>query len=700
MNQDKDSSRQSNMAKETHGNEQEELFSYDELSQTNRKKFASLKSVRWLLILFDFLIFTVFDYVTLFVYPGKSLAENIALVSQYLLGLGCIFAARFCARVYRQMWRYGGMTAYMRLILADFFGGAAYYFIQKVALKASVRITFFVAVSIVSIDLLFALIIRFAYHFFYRHAKFNTVFGKFSRLMLLLFAGIHSSPEERQLNDKHRIKVAIVGAGRVGVSLAEELINNPKADYLPCCFIDANPEKAGRRVYGIPILLSGGISAELLSRYAVQEVVFALPQSDEEKKKELYDFYKKLGYKIKVYDFPTLQSAGMSKRHLREFEIEELLSRRTVEFSDEKTTSYYRDKVILITGGGGSIGSEIARQIAKMSPKQLILLDICENSVYDIQQELKIAYGDAMNLSVEIVSVCDRKGLEKVFAAYRPHVILHAAAHKHVPLMEHNCCEAIKNNVFGTLNTVELAEAYGAERFIMVSTDKAVNPTNVMGATKRMCEMIVLSHSRGGSKTTYSATRFGNVLGSAGSVIPLFKRQIANGGPIPLTDKRIIRYFMTIPEASQLVLESGAMAKSGELFVLDMGKQVKILELAENMIRLSGYEPYRDIDIVETGLRPGEKLYEELLIRSETLSRTENGLIFVEKDDPITADELNEKLDALRTALLSEDDDTARAALHKAVPTYHTPEEVNKNAEQSREMQEVENAAMAGVSAN
>ena len=312
------------------------------------------------------------------------------------------------------------------------------------------------------------------------------------------------------------------------------------------------------------------------------------------------------------------------------------------------------------------------------------MLDIYENGAYDIQQELHIAYGDRLDLRVEIASVQDKQQLERIFDQYRPEIVLHAAAHKHVPLMEHNCAEAVKNNVFGTLNMVNTAEQYGAVKFIMISTDKAVNPTNVMGATKRMCEMIV--QSRTGSRTSFSATRFGNVLGSNGSVIPLFKRQIMNGGPITLTDKRIIRYFMTIPEASQLVLQSGAMAKNGELYVLDMGKPVKILELAENMIRLSGYVPYRDIDIVETGLRPGEKLYEELLIKSEELDTTENSMIFIERDKPKEPRRIEEKLRLLSQALATGDDSAVKEALKQAVSTFHDPEEVNAAAVQAAEM--------------
>ena len=343
--------------------------------------------------------------------------------------------------------------------------------------------------------------------------------------------------------------------------------------------------------------------------------------------------------------------------------------------ADERTNDYYKDKVILITGGGGSIGSELCRQLAKMSPKKIVILDIYENGAYDVQQELKIAYGSALNLQIEICSITHKKALEKVFEKHHPQIIINAAAHKHVPLMEHNCVEAIYNNVFGTRNLVELCERYGAERFMMVSTDKAVNPTNVMGATKRMCEMIVQSASTHG-KVKYSATRFGNVLGSAGSVIPLFRRQIANGGPVTVTDKKIIRYFMTIPEASQLVLQSGAMAKNGELFVLDMGKPVKIYDLAENMIRLSGVH---GVQIIETGLRPGEKLYEELLVKTEELDKTENSMIFIERDTALSEEEVSRRLALLQDACAT-GDDVAREALRKAVPTFRKPEEVNKEA--------------------
>ena len=350
--------------------------------------------------------------------------------------------------------------------------------------------------------------------------------------------------------------------------------------------------------------------------------------------------------------------------------------------------AYYKDKVVLVTGGGGSIGSELCRQIADMSPRRLIIFDIYENNAYDIQQQLVAKHGTSLDLAVEIGSVRDRARLEAVFSYYRPEIVFHAAAHKHVPLMEHSNCEAIKNNVLGTYNTADMAEKYGAEKFILISTDKAVNPTNVMGASKRMCEMVV--QCRKDSATSFAAVRFGNVLGSNGSVIPLFKRQIAAGGPVTVTDKRIIRYFMTIPEAAGLVMQAGSMAVAGELFVLDMGKPVKILELAENMVRLSGLEPYRDIDIIETGLRPGEKLYEELLVRTEGLGKTANDMIFVEHEEHLSREAVEEKLAILRAAVTAAEGEIGAASITEAmksvVPTFRDPESVNSEADKSKEM--------------
>lgn len=520
----------------------------------------------------------------------------------------------------------------------------------------------------VSLNLLGALAIRMVYRYAYKCGNHDTLKGKILLVLFRIFSGMEVGNDK----DIQKIKIAIIGAGRVGVGLAEELLNNSEASYTPRCFIDVNKEKVGREIQGIPVWSEDEATLRKLDELEVQEIVFAIPSMDAQKKKELYEYYTEAGYKLKVYDFPTVYAVG-GKRHLREFDAEELLFRKPLAVADERTNAYYKNKVVLITGGGGSIGSELCRQLAKMAPKQLIILDIYENGAYDVQQELKIAYGDNLNLQVEIASITNRKAMERVFETYHPQIVINAAAHKHVPLMEHNCIEAIENNIFGTKVVVELCEEYGAERFMMVSTDKAVNPTNVMGATKRMCEMIAQSASTHG-KVKYSITRFGNVLGSAGSVIPLFKRQIANGGPVTITDKRIIRYFMTIPEASQLVLQSGAIANNGELFVLDMGKPVKIMDLAENMIRLSGVH---GVEIVETGLRPGEKLYEELLVKTEELDKTSNSMIFIERDKALSAEEIDARLDALKKACETGDDLEAKEALRSAVPTFKRPEEVN-----------------------
>ena len=349
----------------------------------------------------------------------------------------------------------------------------------------------------------------------------------------------------------------------------------------------------------------------------------------------------------------------------------------------------------MVTCGGGSIGSELCRQIAKRKPSHLIIVDIYENNAYDIQQELIRKYGYKLNLDFEIASVRDRARMDEIFENYKPEIVFHAAAHKHVPLMEHSGSEAIKNNVLGTYNTADMAEKHGVDKFILISTDKAVNPTNIMGASKRMCEMIV--QSRTDSKTSFTAVRFGNVLGSNGSVIPLFRKQIEKGGPVTITDKRIIRYFMTIPEASQLVMQAGFMADRGELFVLDMGKPIKIIDLAENMIKLSGYKPYVDIDIVEVGLRPGEKLYEELLIKTEKLDKTDNNMIFVERDAPLTRKEVEEKVKLLQDAVEQAQGELGsqkiKLAMKKAVLTYKDPEEVNRDADKSDEMNNIKDVS-------
>lgn len=601
----------------------------------------------WMLLLCDFIIYVGTVAVLLLLDKETDQLTSIGITQQVILSLICIFVMRIDFKSYDKAWKDREVKCYIHLLCADFIALIMYSLL--VLLLPVEKISFVRMLSFVCINLLGAITLR----LLYQNAN-------------------NSHCCKEQVKEAKKIKIAIVGAGRVGVSLAVDLMNNPKASYVPKVFIDINTEKVGKDIYGIPVLSEDKASLRRLRELEIQEIIFASTSMDTLKKKSLYEYYKNAGYKIKVYD--SLSTYDDVKCHLREFDIEELLFRKPHVISDERTNKYYKNKVVLITGGGGSIGSELCRQLVKMHQKKIIILDIYENGAYNLQQELKIIYGDSLDLQIEICSITNRNALRTVFERHHPQIIINAAAHKHVPLMEHNCIEAIYNNIFGTLNLVELCEEYEVERFILISTDKAVNPTNVMGATKRMCEMIVQCASHYG-KVKYSATRFGNVLGSAGSVIPLFKRQIANGGPVTLTDKRITRYFMTIPEASQLVLQSGAIANNGELFVLDMGEPVKILDLAENMIRLSGV---KGIKIIETGLRPGEKLYEELLTNTEELVKTDNSLIFIEKDKPLSKEEIYNKIQMLRDACNTGNDITAKEALRSVVPTFRRPEEVNE----------------------
>lgn len=634
---------------------------------------------KWTLVFYDFLIFLISSILLVFIYPRSidNVTAGLAII-HILFGAICIIVFRFVAKVYEQIWRYAGPSEYMRLLCADAAACVAFLILRSLLPH---RISFARCIALFAISLLGCIAIRFIYQWIYQRRASNS---KFEKILLKLLQAITGTVFADEAHSIRRINVAIIGAGSIGVMLADELVRNPKALYQPVCFVDIDKQKAGREIYGIPVLLGEKDIGVKLSAFSVQEVIFALPNIITERRKELYDLYSGLGYKIKAYDYPILDSNNNSRRVIHDFNIEDLLFRHSNQFLTEETMQWYSGKSVLITGGGGSIGSELARQIARCKPARLVILDVYENGAYDIQQELRLKYGNDLNLRIEIANVCDKEMIEKIFSEHTPDIVLHAAAHKHVPLMERNVIEAVKNNIFGTLNVVEACEKYGVTRFIMVSTDKAVNPTNVMGATKRMCEMII--QSRSNAVTSFSATRFGNVLGSNGSVIPLFKRQIANGGPITITDKRIIRYFMTIPEAAQLVMTSGAMAGNGELYVLDMGNPVKILDLAENMVRLSGLEPYKDIEIIETGLRPGEKLYEELLIKTEEMDKTDSDMIFVERDKPLSEIEVARKLDDLKAALASKSNRTVKLALMSVVPTYRTPEEVNKKAIDAEEM--------------
>lgn len=483
----------------------------------------------------------------------------------------------------------------------------------------------------------------------------------------------------------------IVGGGQAANMLLGEILhaqkcpNQTEVPYLPVCVIDDDTSKIGTKLRGVPIVGTTSEIKKYVEQMHIEQIIFAIPSCLEDERKRILDICAKTDVPVKVIPFisdlifENTDSKQTLLNQIHDIKVEDLLGREPIEFDNADIRSFIRGKVCMVTGGGGSIGSELVRQITKYTPKQIIIVDIYENNAYDIQQELRMEYGSDLDLVTLIASVRDYFRMNQIFDKYHPDIVFHAAAHKHVPLMEDSPMEAIKNNVIGTFNTATLAQYYNAEKFVMISTDKAVNPTNVMGASKRCCEMIIqyLSQTHDG-RTEFVTTRFGNVLGSNGSVIPLFKRQIEQGKAVTVTHPDIIRYFMTIPEAVSLVMEAAAIADGGEIFVLDMGKPVRIVALAENIIRMYGKRPYKDVDIVFTGLRPGEKIKEELLMNEEGLRKTTNKLIFIGKQIEIDAKQFLKKLDELRNAAEQNNEEIAVQALHDMVPTYVTPEEFNQ----------------------
>ncbi|MBN1069014.1 polysaccharide biosynthesis protein [Clostridium botulinum] len=475
-------------------------------------------------------------------------------------------------------------------------------------------------------------------------------------------------------------RVMIVGAGSAGTMIINEMMARRELKYNPIVLIDDDKEKLGRRISGVKIVGNRYDIPYVVGEQEIDLILISIPSLDSKNKAEIIDICKKTNCKLQIIPgIYEILSGDANVSRIKDVDLEDLLGRDPIVLDNKGISDYIQGKTILVTGAGGSIGSELCRQISVYNPKRLILFDIYENNIYDIQNELKEEFPD-MNLTVLIGSIRDRQRLHEVFSKYKINVVFHAAAHKHVPLMEDSPKEAVKNNVFGTLNLATEASKAKIDRFVMISTDKAVNPTNIMGATKRLCEMIVQAMDKQ-SKTEFVAVRFGNVLGSNGSVIPLFKKQIANGGPVTLTHKKIVRYFMLIPEAAQLVLQAGAFAKGGEVFVLDMGKPVKIYDLACDLIRLSGFEPNRDIKIVVTGLRPGEKLYEELLMSEEGLKDTDHQKIYVGKPTFEDMDTLNYKLEQLRKLLELNDINEIKHQMQTIVPTYHYKNEDEVAAE-------------------
>ena len=569
--------------------------------------------------------------------PPEYARAALEFLPYYILASLVIF---FLARMYSTMWSVAGVREALHVVAAC--GLASLVQIAgMVLLQLSVPRSFF----LVSFAALCAeeLGIRLSY-----------------RVVISLF-GNHSKKAAK--------RIMIVGAGTSGSVILKEMTTSSLVNGCVVCFVDDDKNKAGKFLNGVPVAGNRNDIPRLAVEYKIDEIYIAIPSASAKERKAIIEICRETGCQVKILPgIYQLINGEVSIAKLRNVEIEDLLGRDPIRVNLDEIMGYVSGKVVLVTGGGGSIGSELCRQVASHGPKQLIIFDIYENNAYDIQLELKEKYPD-LDLVVLIGSVRNTHRIETVFEKYRPDIVYHAAAHKHVPLMEDSPNEAIKNNVFGTYKTAKAADKYGTSRFVLISTDKAVNPTNIMGASKRMCEMVVqMMNAR--SKTDFVAVRFGNVLGSNGSVIPLFKKQIEQGGPVTVTHPDIIRYFMTIPEAVSLVLQAGAYARGGEIFVLDMGEPMKILDLAKNLIRLSGYEPDVDIPIVFTGLRPGEKLYEELLMNEEGMQETPNKLIHIGKPIEFDMERFEEQLEELYS-VANQDGDGIREDVMRIVNTYH-----------------------------
>ena len=487
--------------------------------------------------------------------------------------------------------------------------------------------------------------------------------SRYSYRLIRMFRREYMSNKTRE-----KERVLIYGAGSAGEKILREITNSTGLHKEVVCFIDDDDNKWARKIHNVRIKGGRDILKLVCKEEKIDEIIVAMPAANHKKLAEVLNACKETKCRLKrVPGYYQILNGDVHLSDLKDVEVQDLLGRDQIEVNLSEIMEYVKDKVVMVTGGGGSIGSELCRQIAASNPKQLIIVDIYENNAYEIQQELIRKYPQ-LNLVVLIASVRNTERIDSIFEKYRPNIVYHAAAHKHVPLMEVSPNEAIKNNVFGTYRTAQAADKYGVEKFVLISTDKAVNPTNVMGASKRMCEMVIQMMNRQ-SKTNFVAVRFGNVLGSNGSVIPLFKKQIAEGGPVTVTDPNIIRYFMTIPEAVSLVLQAGAYARGGEIFVLDMGEPVKIVDLATNLIKLSGYKPGEDIEIKFTGLRPGEKMYEELLMSEEGLKKTANKMIYIGKPIEFDDDVFKKQLDKIYKDAYDETDNI-REDIKEIVPTY------------------------------
>ncbi len=576
--------------------------------------------------------------------PVVLFAGNIAF-NTFLITMCNLFGMWVCG-VYKNIWRYASIKDFSKCICGIAVGTVSIYLLRVIAIIAEnpfVSSDIFVLTSMM-LSTLAVISLRVGYFYIYN--------------------SITKSPTEK------KSRTLIVGGGAACRRIISEM-KNPESKYRPIAIVDDDPEKINRKLHGIPVVGKVSDIPEIVEKYHIKTILVAMPSVTGEEKKRIMGVCSETICEVKT--IPHLYELIMSADILGQAQpinVEDLLGREVIRFDNQDVKALLRDKVCMVTGGGGSIGSELCRQIAKFNPKKLIIVDIYENNAYDIQQEL-IPKHPELDLDVRIASVRDYDKIKALFEMFKPEIVYHAAAHKHVPLMETSPEEAIKNNIIGTYNVASIANMYGVDKFVLVSTDKAVNPTNVMGATKRCCEMIVQYFAQKSTSTEFVAVRFGNVLGSNGSVIPLFEKQIAAGGPVTVTHPDIIRYFMTIPEAVSLILQAGTIAQGGEIFVLDMGEPVKILTLAENLIKLHGKIPYEDIPIKFSGLRPGEKLFEELLMSEEGLRETANKKIFIGKQIEINEDEFVASVERIREIASSNNSSAVVSELEKIVPTFN-----------------------------
>ncbi len=546
-------------------------------------------------------------------------------------------------KMYSSLWRYASVDEMVQVVTASFFataGTTTFMVLTQNQLPRSIYIMTLI------LDVAFLGGLRFSYRFF--------------RLMKQRRLGRHNEGK----------KVLIVGAGDAGAMVVKELNRHTELHLHPVGLVDDDPMKRGKVIAGVPVMGDTLDIPAIVKREGIDQIIISIPSASRKEIARVTSEATETGVELKILPgMYELIDGQVDIQKIRDVKIEDLLGRDEIVLASDAIDSYIKNRTVLITGGGGSIGSELARQVAAFNPRKLMLLDIYENNLYAVQLELKRKYPD-LELEAIVTSVRDQRAIDLLFQKKRPEVIFHAAAHKHVPLMETSPKEAIKNNVFGTYNVMEAAKKYEADRFVLISTDKAVNPTNVMGASKRICEMLV-QKEKDDQHTKFVAVRFGNVLGSNGSVIPIFKKQIEDGGPITITHPDITRYFMTIPEASRLVIQAGSLAYTGEIFVLDMGEPVKIIDLAKNLIRLSGLRPYEDIDIQTIGLRPGEKMYEELILNEDNAVNTVFEKIFIEKPDPIDLSQLLRAMETFRAHFDDEDDAAIKGVIKSLVPTFH-----------------------------